>query len=167
MVTAKDYTNDTITYQYLFTDTLRILLQPAGNILPNVVVTGHYTRYQLDSIKRKADFATLLGSRIPTLSSSHPSGFGLTFNLDAVFKKKYRDLHKKEQIFANTERAAYVSYRFSPHLVAHFTGLKGSRLQDFIQRYEPSYEWLRKNTSNEDVLYYINDKLKSYRKIKR
>lgn len=153
---------DTVRYSFIFQDTVIIYLSPAGNILPEVTVTTRYTKYQLDSIERKADFEAALGNKVRTLSSSHESGFGLTFNLDPLFKKKYRDLKKKEQLFADTEKRSYVDYRFSPHLVAYYTGFKGDSLRHFMNLYTPAYQWLRSHTSNEDLLYYVNDRLKIY-----
>jgi len=36
----------------------------------------------------------------------------------------------------------------------------------FMQQYRPSYNWLRKHTNEEDILYYVNDKLKIFFKRK-
>ncbi len=59
-----------------------------------------------------------------------------------------------------------MQYRFSADLVGAYTGLKGDSLNNFINKYWPDYDWLRKHTSDEDVFYYINDKLKDYYKRK-
>jgi hypothetical protein len=50
--------------------------------------------------------------------------------------------------------------------VGTYTGLKGDSLNTFINKYSPDYDWLRKHTSDEDVFYYINDKLKDFYKRK-
>ncbi len=165
--TAKSYHYDTLVYSFISTDTITIYLSPAGNILPNVTVTTKYTKYQLDSIERKTSFEQDMGKPMKTLSSSHPSGFGLTFNLDKLFKKKYRNRKRDERMFDIREKMAYTDYRFSPYIVAHYTGLKGDTLRNFLNKYTPDYNWLRQHPSNEDVMFYINDKLKAYRKIKR
>jgi len=162
---AKAYHYDTLNYSYIFTDTITIYLSPVGNILPNVTVSSEYNKYQLDSIRRKEDFEKLQGTPLRTLSHDHPSGFGLTFNLDPVFKSKYRDRKKQEQIFDNSEKMAYVNYRFSAHIVAYYTRLKGNALSKFLNLYTPAYGWLRQHTSNEEVMLYINDKLKEYRNL--
>jgi hypothetical protein len=160
--TAKSYHYDTLVYSYLFTDTITIYLSPLGNILPGVTVTTRYNKYQLDSIARKDTFEQDMGKPMKTLSNDHPSGFGLTFNLDKVFKKKYRNRDKAERNFSLREKMAYVDYRFSPHIVAYYTGLKGDALRSFLNKYTPDYDWLRQHPSNEDVMFYINDKLKLY-----
>src|SRR5215210_1345470 len=41
-------------------------------------------KYQLDSIERRKAFEQNRGNTMKTLSTSHPSGFGLTFSLDKV-----------------------------------------------------------------------------------
>jgi hypothetical protein len=163
---AENYHQDTLTFNYLFTDTVSILLSPSGNILPNVVVRGNNTKYQLDSLDRKARFEQLNGKTMKTLADNHPSGFGLTFNLDKVFKKQTRERGENERTFNRMEKRSYVDYRFSPHLVNYYTSLKGDDLRRFMNKYTPTYEWLRQNPTNEDVLYYINQKLKDIRSSK-
>ncbi len=160
---AKSYHYDTLVYSFIFTDTITIYLSPAGNILPNVTVTTKYDKYQLDSIERRTAFEQIRGTKMRTLSTSHPSGFGLSFNLDKIFEKKYKNQKRQEQIFSSTEQMAYIDYRFSPHVVAYYTGLKGVELRNFLHLYTPDYTWLRHHPSDEDVMYYINDKLKAYK----
>lgn len=161
--TAKSYHYDTLAYSFIFTDTITIHLSPAGNILPTVKVTTLYNKYQLDSMERKEDFEQSRGTTLRTLAHNHPSGFGLTFNLDPIFKSKYKNRKKEDQIFANIEKMAYVNYRFSAYIVGHYTRLKGDALSKFLNLYTPDYNWLRQNSTNEDVMLYINDKLKDYR----
>ncbi len=160
---AKSYHYDTLKYSFINTDTITIYLSPIGDILPNVTVTTRYNKYQLDSIQRRADFEKLRGTNYRTLSTDHPSGFGLTFNLDPLLNKKDRVKRNAGKIFSKTEEMEYVNYRFSPHLVAYYTGLKGDALSTFMNRYTPDYSWLRKHLTNEDVMLYINDKLKKYK----
>ena len=164
---AKSYRYDTLVYSFIFTDTVTMYLSPAGNILPNITVTTKYNKYQLDSIERTTSFEQAMGKPMKTLSSSHPSGFGLTFNLDKVFKKKYRDRKRDETMFDKREEMQYVDYRYSPYIVTYYTGLKGDELRSFMKQTKPDYNWLRQHSSNEDILYYINDKLKAYKAAKQ
>ena len=160
---ADTYRYDTLRYSILYGDTLTIYLVPLGNVLGNVTVRSQYTKYQLDSMERKATFDLMRGQTLNAIASNRSSGFGLTFNLDRFTKKKYRNKKKEEKLFEKTEERAYVNYRFSPPVVASYTGLKGDSLRHFIYRFTPSYEWLRQHPSNDDVLYYINEKLKEYK----
>ncbi len=164
---AKSYHYDTLIYSYIFTDTITIYLSPIGNILPNVTVTTKYSKYQLDSIERRTSFEQSMGKPMKTLSTDHPSGFGLTFSLGKLYDKKYKNRKRGERNFEVREKMAYVDYRFSPHIVAYYTGLKGATLRSFLNQYRPDYNWLRQHPSNEDVMFYINDKLKAFRGIKK
>lgn len=163
---AKSYHYDTLVYSFIFTDTVTMYLSPAANILPNVTVTTKYNKYQLDSIERKTSFEQDMGKPMKTLSSSHPSGFGLTFNLDKVFKKKYRYRKRDEEMFDKREEMQYVDYRYSSYIVAYYTGLKGHELRSFMYQTTPDYNWLRQHPANEDILYYINDKLMAHKAAK-
>ena len=158
-ISANNYRYDTLNYSTFFTDTITILLSPAGNILPNVTVTTRFNRYQLDSIQRITEFQQDRGTVHNTIASNRGPGFGVIVNLDR-FKKKYRDKKNDERVFNMLEKNAYVDYRFSPQIVALYSGLKGASLQAFITKNRPTFEWLRLHTTNEDVLYYINQKLK-------
>jgi len=131
--------------------------------MPTVKVESRYNKYQLDSIERKRDFDQMRGTSLHAVSGPS-SGFGISINLDRFFKKKYRNKKKEERRFGNSEETAYINYRFSPHFVASYTGLKGNQLRDFMYQYTPTYQWLRQHLSNEEVIYYISDKLKIYRK---
>jgi len=162
-IQAPEYHFDTLYYSPFLVDTLSIYLSPSGSILPGVTVRAAYTKYQLDSMERKKTFDDMRGTVAPTFGDHPPDGFGLTISLDRFFKKRYRQKAKAEERFNKTEEQLYIDYRFSPKMVAYYTGLKGDDLRLFMYRYTPSYKWLRQHTSQQDVLLYINDKLKLFR----
>jgi hypothetical protein len=164
---ASRYAYDTLRTSLLFNDTITIYLAPTGDVLPVVTVTSGYTKYQLDSISRIRTFLEARGTALNTVSRSNSSGFGIGLNLDRVFKDKYKNRKRQEELFEKTERFNYVEYRFPANLVAYYTGLKGEALREFIYQYTPSYEWLRQHPTNEEVMWYINDKLKEYRRKKQ
>lgn len=160
---AKNYQFDTLTYSPLFTDTITIYLAPTGSYLPTITVQARYTKYQMDSINRKAEFEQNTGTRLSTFSSAPSGAFGVGINLDRIFKKRDSDKKKYERIYNNNEIAAYIDYRFSPQLVAYYTGLKGEPLRQFMYLYTPDYEWLRQHPHDNQILFYINDKLKLFK----
>jgi hypothetical protein len=162
-VVAKTYKYDTLTYSFLFKDTITIYLSPTGNILPAVTVRSQYSKYQFDSLQRKREFEESRGHQLSTLSKPNNSGFGIALNLDRIFKEKYKHKKRSDRVFTGVEQSAYIDYRFSPQLVAYYTGFKGDKLRSFMQRFTPTYEWLRHHPTNEEVMYYINDKLKEFR----
>lgn len=163
-IQVPEYNYDTLNYTPFYTDILTIYLSPAGSILPGVTVRANYTKYQLDSMSRKADFDTIRGNVAPTVDAHAPEGFGATISMDRVWNKKAKQKVKAEKQFNKTEEQLYVDYRFSPQMVSYYTGLKGDTLRDYMSRYTPSYSWLRKHQSQQDVLLYINDKLKLFKK---
>ncbi|HEX8357825.1 MAG TPA: hypothetical protein VF610_10450 [Segetibacter sp.] len=165
-ILARSYNYDTLTYSFLYTDTITVYLTPSANLLPSVTVTAQYSRYQYDSIERRSAFEAGMGKPMTTLSSPNSGGFGVALNLDKFFKKKYKNRKRSEDLFDSLEESAYVDHRFSPHLVAQYTGFKADTLQAFITQNTPTYSWLRQHPSNEDVLYYINDKLKDLKAAK-
>ena len=161
---APQYAYDTLRTSILLNDTVTIFLSSTGDVLPVVTISTGYTKYQLDSLSRIRSFLQARGNTLTTVSRPNTSGFGVALNLDRIFKDKYKNKKRQEELFERTERFAYVEYRFPARLVAYYTGLKGDALRDFVFRYTPSYEWLRRHPSNEEVLWYINDKLKEFRK---
>jgi hypothetical protein len=165
LATAPGYHSDTLRYSYLSTDTLTLFLSPTGDILPNVTVSARYNKYQSDSIDRRSTFDLMRGNQLSTISNRRHEGFGIVLNIDRFTKRKYQDQRKKEKLFDETERIAYVNYRYPASMVAFYTGFKGDTLRQFLYENSPSYQWLRQHPSNEEVIYYISDRLKLYRQL--
>lgn len=161
---AVGYYFDTIHYNkdFLKQDTLALYLAPLAHNLGNVTVTGRgLNRYQLDSIERREEFLRAVVSyKIPTISRAN-SGAGIALNLDR-FSRHEKTKRRAFDFFEANEVQAYINYRFSPQLVAKYSNLKDDEMRDFMQRYRPTGDWLRKNPTEEDVIYYINEKLKLY-----
>lgn len=158
---AENYRYFSLTYSAIYSDTLVLYLPPAGNLLPDVTVRTKYNRYQLDSIRRKKEFDDSREKTLGQMSSSPNAGFGVAFNLDKILKRKLISSNRSKKVYEEMEKTQYIDFRFSPHMVAYYTGLKGDPLRSFMNRNQPEYKWLRHHPANEDVMYYINDKLKS------
>lgn len=163
---AKDYRYDTVGYSLLFSDTITLYLPPAGSMLQNVTVSAGYERYRMDSLARRRAFEEARGQTYQAVEKRHTEGFGLVINLDRFFKPKYKSKKKDEQSFDRTEQMAYINYRFTPQLVALYTGLKGDALLRFMQYARPSYEWLRQHPYREQLIDYISNQLKAYKQSK-
>lgn len=164
---AIHYLYATLHYSVLFQDTITIYLVPV-KMLPNVTIETGYQKYQMDSLERRREFEHLRGRTLMTVErSSHKPYFGLTLNLDRLFKKKYKNKQMDEQSFQRLEQFAYIKHRFPAQLVAFYTGLKGDRLIEFMQLYTPSYEWLRHHLQREQLINYLSEKLAHYRSTRR
>lgn len=164
-INAFNYNFDTIKAENNQPDTLSVTLIRVNENLPGVTVTTQgYTRYQLDSLRRRNEFVSDMGDipKMPKVGKADNMGAGIGINLDAFTRKRTKDRNKAYSTFGYLEKQAYIDYRFSPQNVSQITGLKANSLIGFMRTYTPSYEWLRAHSTNEDVLYYINDKLKEF-----
>ena len=163
--TADGYHFHTLRNNVLLEDTVYVYLSVLPHVLPGVTVqTSGYTKYQRDSIKRLNDFnEDLIAKPYSSVTKAHSQGFGLGISLDFLSSRE-KSKRKSIKRFNEHEKDAYVSYRFSRDLVAGYTSLTGDTLTHFLQLYTPEYEWLRIHTTDEDILYYINDKLKLFLK---
>ncbi len=161
---AVGYHFDTIHYNkdFLLKDTIDLFLSPLAHNLGNVTVTARgMSRYQLDSIERRKDFLQdIVNYTIPTIAAAN-SGAGIALNIDR-FSRHEKNKRKAFAFFESNEKEQYINYRFPSSTVTEFSSLKGEELQQFMQQYRPSAEWLRKNKTEEDIKYYINDKLKLF-----
>lgn len=166
IVSAKKfgYRFDTIHFSFHTIDgSLVIYMDPLGSIMKNVTVRTSYSAYQVDSMRRRMFFDDGRSKTSFVSKQSHP-GFGLVLSLDRLTKSKDKNLKKQREIFAKTEQWTYIRYRFPDSMVQSYTGLRGDSLHVFMNRYTPTYEWLRAHPSKIEVVYYINDKLKLFRK---
>ncbi len=165
-VAAVGYYFDTVLYSGIIsaTDTITLFLKPISRSLNDVTVqnTG-VNQYSLDSLRRIREFTEEMVSPPVKSVELANSGAGIGISLNRLSKRE-KLKRNAIRIFNNSEKQAYVDYRFSTAIVNKYSGLKGEELQVFMQRYRPSYEWLRKNPKEEDVKYYINEKLKDRRK---
>ena len=142
-----------------------IYLHPLSKMLDEVTVSAHknYSAYQLDSLHRRRDFfATTTDYSIPAVSNGN-SGVGMGINIDHFFGP---DKRKREAIklFSQMEQEHYINYRFNPTFLKQYVTLPTGSLLLFMETYRPTYKWLRQHPHQEDLIYYINDKLKLFLK---
>lgn len=142
-----------------------IYLHPLSKMLDEVTVRSHksYSAYQLDSLHRRRDFfATTNDYTLPTVSNGN-SGVGMGINIDHFFGL---DKRKREaiQLFNQMEQEHYINYRFNPTFLKQYVTLPTNSLLLFMETYRPTYKWLRQHPHREDLVYYINDKLKLFLK---
>jgi hypothetical protein len=145
---------------------LLLTLRPLPSTLTNVTVVGSMSAYQMDSVERRKSFLQDVGEKpIPTVSKATDLGFGVGINLDRWSKKEKQE-RKARDIFEVMEEEAYVNYRWNEEVVSKYTTFKLDELIEFMDRNRPQYLWLRKNSDEEALLYYINTALKKEKKKK-
>ncbi len=163
-INAFNYNFDTVKAISNLADTLQISLIRVNEILPGVTVTTQgYTRYQLDSLHRREEFVSDMGGigKMPKISKADNMGAGIGINLDAFARKRTKDRNAAYSTFNYLEKQAYIDYRFSPQKISQISGLKGDSLIGFMRKYTPTYDWLRQHPADDEILYYVNDKLKT------
>ncbi len=137
------------------------VLNPIYKSLDDVSVTAYTNRYSADSLERRNQFLAKVGKNKIAVFSSANSGAGIGFNIDH-FSKYEKNKRKAYKLFEMMEKEQYINYRFSLLLIKKYTQLQNDSLFNFMQSYRPSYKWLRKNSTEEDLKYYINEKLKLF-----
>lgn len=164
-IAAVGYNFDTtrLTDDLLKLDTIVISLHPLSKRLADVTVNSKtkFSQYQLDSIERRKDFFINKSDvELPVVSLAN-SGVGLGINLDHFYSREKRKRNALD-LFYSMENQSYTNYRFTPYIINKYTLFNGEQLVTFMQQNRPTYSWLRTHTSEEDLLYYINDKLKLF-----
>jgi len=141
-----------------------VYMDPNVVELPTVRV-GDVSNYQLDSIKRKEEYAYLGQFHKVKLAGgkTFSDGVGLSFSPIDYFSHVQVQRRRLQKRLAQNEKEYYIDSKWQRAYVARVTGLKGDSLQLFMYRYRPSYTFSRKAT-NEDILLYINDSLKKFLK---
>lgn len=161
---AVGYHFDTIQFVHKLAiqDSIEIYASPLSHDLGNVTVTTKgMSAYQMDSIERRNDLLhDMVSYKKPTFALSN-TGAGLGISIDR-FSKHEKSKRRALDFFEAHEREEYINYRYSAQLIEESTGFKDETLRRFIQQSRPSYDWLRANTSTEDIRYYINDQLKKF-----
>lgn len=149
-------------------DTIIIKMNVLGTMLPNATVRANskYSSYQLDSMERRLQHAGLLSKKnLKAIDGPvEGSGFGISFSLDR-YSKREKQKRKAKDLFEMMEEEAYINFRFADKKITRYTGLKDDGVVEFMNLYRPAYDWLRKHPRDEDVVEYINSKLKAYRKV--
>jgi hypothetical protein len=161
---AVGYHFDTIQFVHKLAqqDSIEIYASPLAHDLGNVTVTAKgMSAYQMDSMERRNDLLhDMVSYKKPTFALSN-TGAGLGISIDR-FSKHEKSKRRALDFFDAQEREEYINYRYSAKLIEESTGFKDETLQNFMQQSRPSYDWLRANTSAEDIRYYINDQLKKF-----
>lgn len=77
------------------------------------------------------------------------------------FGKEARDARRLKRFFAREEQERKVDQVFNRVYVGSIVPLKGQELEDFMQLYRPSYDFITSNNS-ESLAVYINDSYKKF-----
>lgn len=127
---------------------------------------GDLNAFQADSLQRREDYSMFYASRASPAMENHTTnegGFGLIFHPFSYLDKHATERRRLKKRLDQEERDDYINYKFSRNFVYRLTGLDDDSLDLFMNRYRPSYDFCRKATQA-DMLLYVNDHFKVFRK---
>lgn len=140
-----------------------IYLLPKELNLPGVNVMA-LRDYHKDSVENRISNAELFDYHQRSAGSKfaqevlEPLGIRQTYHRAHHLNTKSRFQDK----LINQEQQNYVNQHYTKELVSSLTGLKGTELTDFMQRYRPSYDFLI-NASEYEFLEQISRQYSRYR----
>lgn len=133
-------------------------------------VTIRSKNYKQDSLQNRKDYAKVFDFHRPNLGSMTTIGEnGAAFDLDEIIRifqfRKNRSMMRFRERLLQQERDRFVDHRFNKALIRRLTGLSGKELDDFAERYRPTYEYAIISPEY-DFQLYIKHCYEEYAKIK-
>ena len=150
----------TVSYEMLLTEyTVTLSIQAIS--LKAVTVTSSYRG---DSMARRNYYQAIYLKQPGITGGNRPAdGIGISVSPLSFFSYASRQKRQLKKRLMNDERESFIDYLFPVQWVERLTNLHGDSLRLFMYRYRPSYSFCRK-TNREEMLVYINDKLKEFKK---
>lgn len=159
------YMADTVTVTAaMLTGGFPVYLDIRAQTLKTVRV-GEFSNYQLDSMDRHKEYSWVYDhGNTPRMEHNRQGdGVGVSLNIFRNASAKEKQREKLEKRLGKEEEEYYIDSRYNKDIVTKYTRLKGDSLQQFMQKYRPSYDYCRR-AANVDILVYINDSFKQYMK---
>ncbi|HLG40545.1 MAG TPA: carboxypeptidase-like regulatory domain-containing protein [Chitinophagaceae bacterium] len=119
--------------------------------------------YEADSLARREYYKKIYNQPGITGRNTPSNGVGVVLSPLSFFSRESRQKRQLKKRLIKEEQEYYIDRAFPAEWVERLTGLHGDSLSLFIFRYRPSYGFCRK-TDRDDMLIYINDKLKEFKK---
>jgi len=155
------YKPDTVTVEYsMLLAQHDVTLRNEVITLKNVTVTSSY---QADSLARRNHYENMY--KLPNITGRNTPqyGFGISLSPFSHFSSEAKQKRQLKKRLIKEEQEYYVDRSFPKQWVASVTGLRGDSLNRFMMLYRPSYSFCRKS-SREQMLIYVSDKLKEFKK---
>lgn len=129
------------------------------------VQVGQLNAYQVDSVSRREEFDHILTRTNTKLvggkGNAPTDGVGVAFSPISRYSKEEKNQRRFKKNYEKQEKEYYIDFKFSYNQVSRVTGLTGDSLRSFMFNYRPDYEFCRKNTHAE-MLVYINDSYRDF-----
>jgi len=130
--------------------------------LKNVTVTSSYAA---DSLARRNYYSNAYNLPGMTGRNTPQYGFGVSLSPFSYFSHQAKQKRQLKKKLIKEEQEYYVDRAFPKPWVAAVTGLRDDSLTRFMVLYRPSYSFCRKS-SKEQMLIYVSEKLKEFKKPK-
>ena len=153
----------TVTYGLLLTQ-YDVTLSIKVVSLKEVTVTGSY---RMDSLARRNYYENVYAKKPGITGYNRPeNGLGISVSPLSFFSTETREERELRKRLIKDEKEDFIDHSFPQDWVEKITNLHGDSLGLFMYMYRPSYNFCR-NTTKADMLVYINDKLKEFKKPKK
>ena len=122
--------------------------------------------YRMDSLQNRKDYARIFNYQkvsVASMTSIGPTGAGIDLQeLIRLFQfRKNKATLKFQQRLLEQEREKFVDHRFNKGLVKRLTGLEGEQLDQFMDKFRPSYEFTT-SASEYDFQLYIKKAFEAF-----
>ena len=143
-----------------------IALKLKTNVMEEVKIRSR--SYKMDSIQNRKDYAKIFNYQkvsVGSMTSIGPTGAGIDLQeLIRLFQfKKNKATLKFQQRLVDQEREKFIDHRFSKGLVKRLTNIEGERLDQFMMKYRPTYEFTI-STNDYDFQLYIKSAYQQFNK---
>jgi hypothetical protein len=150
------YAVDTLVYKGQ--NTIFFQLTPLSIHLKEVAIIGSSLtpNQKYERTKKEYKYATDRGSSKDLLNIGQ-GGVGL--GIDAIYNllsRKGRNARHLQEILEKDYKEQIIDYKFRPEYVKEVLGINGFELQDFMQQYRPSYDFVLMASDYAFVIYLRN-----------
>ena len=157
------YKSDTLLVrEYMLNTGYDLSMKSLPEFLPGITIQA-YRSYQQDSIARREYYEQSFKKQKGITGNNSPTdGFGVSVSPLSYFSSEQKQKRKLRERLLREEEEAFVDLYFSRSYVERITDLHDPELMRFMMKYRPSYEFCRRST-REDMLLYINASLKEFK----
>lgn len=152
-------------------DNIIVRLKQVSIMLKDVTIRAN-RNHKKDSVSLRKDYASVFNykpKKVTDAFVSPPSNVPFAFatvDLLTIFSavtRKSNPTYKLKKELLRDEQDNYIRTRYNRGLVTRVTHLQGDSLNQFMDKYYPAIDWVKK-TSDYDMIQYIRAKLAAFRK---
>ncbi len=132
---------------------MHVTMLPENFMLDSFTIHPDYTPYQIDSIKRRKEYAKELDKQtVKAKFVTTGSGVGVDGLIGSLVQKASKGEKKRKKFlkeYQQSEESRYIDLRYTPELVTSLTGYIGDTLAIFMNAYPMDYKFARVATDLE------------------